>query len=254
MNAPSSFLIHIPIFLAATLLLGVPLADAYVASSSSYRIQADSINTGGNLSTSTNYSVQDTLGESAVGTSSSISYQVKAGYQQMQQVYIALAVPGNLTLVPNIPSTGGGTANGVGVWNVVTDDAAGYSMTIRASTSPALQSGVKNFPDYTPGGAVPDFTFTTPASASRFGFSPEGGDIIQRYKDNGAACNAGALDTASACWDALSTTATAIAASQSANHPSGTQTTIRFRASSDAGNIQPAGSYSATATVTILPR
>ena len=90
------------------------------------------------------------------------------------------------------------------------------------------------------------------AAASRFGFSPEGTDIVQRFKDNGAACNAGALDSVSACWDVLSTTQTSIARRNTANSPAGTATTIRFHAGSGASNVQPAGAYTATATVTVL--
>lgn len=236
----------------ACVIISAPVAFAYVASSTSYRIQADSVNVGGILSTSTSYRAEDTLGEEGVGTSSSSSYRIKAGYQQMQEVYIAVTAPGDVTLAPNIPSTGGGTANGIASWTVTTDNLTGYTMNIRASGTPALASGANNFPDYVPAGADPDFTFTTPGASSRFGFSPEGTDITQRYKDNGATCNVGALDTASSCWAPLSTTAITIASRATPNHPTGTVTSVRFRAQSGAGNTQPGGSYVATTTVTVL--
>ena len=240
--------------LFAGLLLGVPFASAFVASSTSYHIQTDSINMGGGLGTSTSYRIEDTLGESGVGTSSSATYQIKAGYQQMQQGYIAITSPGSITLSPAILSVGGGTADGSAIWTVTTDNAAGYTMNIRSSGNPALASGANNFADYVPAGSDPDFTFTTPGAGSRFGFSPEGANIVQKYKDNGAACNAGALDAASACWAALSSTTPAtIASSAVPNHPSGTPTTVRFRAVSGAANVQPLGSYTATATLTVLP-
>ena len=239
--------------LSASFLVGVPFAFAYVASSSNYRIQTDSVNIGGVFSSSTSYRAEDTLGESGVGTSSSASFSVKAGYQQMQAVYLALAPSGNVTLTPNIPSTGGGAADAVASFTVTTDNVAGYSMTLTSSQAPALASGANNFTDYLPAGANPDFSFTTPASASRFGFSPEGTDITQRYKDNGATCNIGAGDTLSACWDALSTTPITVAQRISANNPSGTQINLRFHATSDAANFQPAGAYVATSSVTVLP-
>lgn len=171
----------------------------------------------------------------------------------MQGVYLAVAPSGNVSLSPNIPATGGGSADAVASFTVTTDNSTGYSMTIASALSPALNSGVNNFLDYVPAGANPDYTFTTPAAQSRFGFSPEGADIVQRYKDNGVSCNVGALNTASACWDALSTTPISIASRGSANNPAGTLTDIRFHAASGASNIQPAGSYVATATVTVLP-
>ena len=235
-----------------TLLVGVPFASAYVASSTNYRIQSDSINVGGMLSTSTSYRTEDTLGEEGVGTSSSAIYFIKGGYQQMHETYLAVTAPGNVTLSPNILSLGGGVANGQAAWTVTTDNEAGYTMNIRASTTPALTSGANSFANYVPVGTDPDFTFTTPALSARFGFTPEGADIVQKYKDNGSVCNAGAGDTASACWDPLLTTADTIVTRTSSNHPSGTATTIRFRAESGVSNTQPIGTYVATATLTVL--
>lgn len=242
------------LLLALAIIFTAPIAEAYVASSSSYRLQEDSINVAGGLSTSTNYRLEDTVGEDASGTSTSATYKLKAGYQQMQDVYLAITAPGNITLAPNIPTIGGGTANGQGAWTILTDNAAGYTATIVASAAPALVSGANNIPNYVPAGADPDFTFTTPAASARFGFSPEGTDIASRFRDNGVACNLGAGDTVNACWDALAATQKTIASRTTANHPSGIATTIKFRAVSGASNTQAAGSYTATATLTVMAR
>lgn len=247
----STHIIALPLVAVAVMIIFAPVAFAYVSSSTSYRIQADSVNVGGNLSTSTSYRAEDTIGEEGVGTSSSASYSIKAGYQQMQQVYLAISAPGNITLTPSIPTTGG-VANGLATWTVITDSAAGYTMNIRASGTPALQSGVNSFANYVTAGADPDFTFTTPVAASRFGFSPEGTDILQRYKDNGVICNAGVLDTASSCWVPLLSTSDTIVTRTTPNHPSGTPTTVRFRAESGSSNLQPAGVYLATSTITVI--
>lgn len=238
--------------LGVSLLLGTPLALAYVASSTNYRIQSDSVNTGGALSTSPSYRAEDTLGEPGTGTSSSATFALKAGYQQMHGSYLAISAPGNITLAPSIPSSGGGVANGSATWTVTTDNEAGYTMSIQASSTPALVSGVNSFANYIPVGADPDFAFTTPAAASRFGFTPEGVDIVQKYKDNGASCNTGSLDTANACWDPLLTSADTVAARTLANHPTGSATTIRFRAESGTSNTQAAGLYVATTTITVF--
>lgn len=241
-----------PLSFFAVLLIGVPIASAYVASSSMYRLQSDSINVGGTLSTSTSFRVEDTVGEHAIGTSSSATYVVKAGYQQMQGSFLTVTVPANVTLAPNIPSVSGGIANGLTSLTVTTDNTTGYSMSINSSASPALSSGANNFPNYVPAGADPDLAFSTPIGSSRFGFSPEGGDIVQRWKDDGSVCNAGVLDTGSACWGPLSTTPETIVSRSLSNTPSGTLTTIRFRAESGASNVQPAGSYTATTTITVI--
>jgi hypothetical protein len=235
-------------------LLVLPFLTEAVATSTNYRIEADSINTAGTLSTSSSYRLEDTTGEVATGIGTSSVYRTNAGYQQMLISSLSLTIPGSITLSPNIPDTGGGIATGQGSWLVVTDNTAGYTMQIRATGSPALVSGGNNFANYTPATSDPDFTFSILANTAEFGFSPEGSHIVSRYRDNGAACNTGSSDTGDRCWDALTTTDRLIAQSSSANHPGGVQTTIKFRAESGASNIQPAGSYTATATVTVLAR
>lgn len=235
----------------ATLFLS-PLAYAAVMNSTSYSIQSDSINFGGGKSGSTNYSQESTFGEIATGLSNSTNYQIKAGYQQMQEVYLSIATVADVTLSPSINSTGGGTANGSTVVTVTTDDPAGYELYIKASSTPALKSGSNSFADYVPAGANPDLTFTVGAATSAFGFSPEGSDIVQKYKDNGSTCNAGSSDTTNACWNALSTVNELIAKKTTGNHPSGTATTLKFRAQSGVSNVQPVGTYTATTTVTAI--
>ncbi len=239
------------IFLAVFLPM---IASAVVASSTNYRLEADSINSAGGFSSSSAYRLEDTTGESASGVGTSTTYRTNAGYQQMLVSSLSLSVPGSISLAPNIPDTGGGAATGQGSWLVTTDNPAGYTMQIRALGTPALSSGANNFANYTPAAADPDFTFSLLATVAEFGFSPEGADIATRYRDNGATCNSGAGDTTDRCWDALTTTDRLIALRTTPNQSGGTATTIKFRAESGASNVQPAGSYTATATVTVLAR
>ncbi len=217
--------------------------------SAAYKIQSDSVNVGGAPSSSTNYGVNDTLGEAGTGDSSSATYALHAGYWQMQESYIALSSPTDLSL-SSMGGVSGGSTEGTTSWTVTTDNAAGYTMSINAATSPALKSGSNSFADYAPAGASPDYTFTNAASDSAFGFSPEGTQVTSRYKDNGSACNTGSSETSGKCWDGLSTSAATIAGSSTSNHPSGSTVTVRFRAESGASHLQPAGTYSATITVT----
>jgi len=231
---------------------GVNPLFAAVMNSTNYSIQSDSINFGGGLSTSTNYKDESTFGEIAVGKSASSNYNLKAGYQQMLQVYLALGTVADVTLSPSIDGTVGGVANGQTVVTVTTDDPAGYELYIKASSTPALVSGVNFFTDYVPVGANPDLTFITPVAASRFGFSPEGSAIVSRWKDDGSSCNTGALDTADSCWDQIGTVNKLVASEATSNYPSGTQTTLKFRASSGGSNLQAVGTYTATTTVTAI--
>jgi hypothetical protein len=235
------------------MLLTLTLADGQVMQSATYRIQSDSVNFGGGLSSSTNYRIESTAGEVGTGESSSTNYALKAGYQQMQEVYIALSGMGAVTLTPSIPGISGGFSNGSTTFTVTTDSRSGYDVTIRASQSPAMQKGGDSIADYAPSGAAPDFSFTTDATDSHLGFTPEGVDIVSRYKDNGATCNTGGVDTSLSCWDGLSTTDRTIVSRTSANHPTGSTTTVHFRVGVGGSVYQAPGTYTATTTITALP-
>ena len=237
-------------FSAVFLALATPaLLWAAVMQSGSYRIQSDSINVGGGYSTSSNYAEQDTVGEAGSGTSSSASYNLSAGYQALQSTYLAISDSADISL-PSIGGVSGGVSNAQSVWTVTTDDPAGYQLTVVATSTPALRSASSSVPDYVPAGAAPDYVFTYASNVSVFGFSPEGSDIVSRYKDNGSVCNSGSGDTTDRCWDGLSTTPRVIAGSTSANHPTGTATTIKYEVGIGTSKIQDAGTYRASVVVT----
>lgn len=223
-----------------------------VMTSGSYKIQSDSINFGGTRSASGSYNMEDTAGEIGTGESSSLNYKVKAGYQQMQEVYLAMTAVSNVTLSPNIGGVTGGTADGSASFTVTTDNPAGYFVTIQASSSPALASPLDSFADYGATVATPDFTFSIPSTASAFAFTAEGADIVSGFKDNGFSCAVGSIDTVDKCWASLSTSVQTIVNRTSANHPSGTLTTLKFRAQSGSSHIQTAGTYVSTTTVTAI--
>ena len=242
------------LILTPLLLSTIILAEAVGMQSGSYRIESDSINFGGGLSTSTNYTLESTAGEIATGESSSAAYKLKAGYQQMHEAYISLSGITPVTLSPSIPGISGGFSNGSTTLTVVTDSPSGYGLTIMASQNPAMQKGADSIADYVPGGANPDFTFTTDATDSHLGYTPEGADITSRYKDNGAACGTGGTaDALLSCWDGLATTERTIASRTTANHPQGSTTTINFRVGVGGSVFQAPGLYTATTTVTALP-
>lgn len=241
---------YFSLFLGA-LMFAVPHAlVAQVMQSTAYKIQSDSINAGGGTASSTSYSLEDTAGEVSSGESNSSSYGLHAGYWQMQETYLAISPPSDLSLGSLSGITGVGS-EGTADWTVTTDSVAGYEMTIQTTTSPALASPLDSFADYVPEGADPDYNFSISPSASAFGFSPEGPDVAVRFKDNGVACNAGTLETTAKCWDGLSTTPQTIVSRTSGNHPNGSTTTVRFRAENGTNHLQTSGNYSANITVTV---
>jgi hypothetical protein len=222
-------------------------------SSQNYSITSDSVNAGGIFSTSTNYNLEDTAGDIATGISSSTNFLLYAGYQKQQMSDISLTPGSDVIMSPSIAGITGGTANGSSTFTVISDNDPGYMVTIKASSSPALTTGVESFADYTPSGAMPDFTFSVAAGTSEFGFSPEGSDIDSRFLDNGAACGTGTSDATLSCWDALSTSDQTIVRRMSATASTGSQTILNFRAAVGSGKIQPEGVYVSTTTITILP-
>jgi len=226
-------------------------ADAYVASSTNYRIQSDSINVGGILSTSTNYRIEDTAGEAGTGLATGTTYKLFGGYQEMHEIYISISSPSDVSMSPSI--TGGDrTSNGSVSWLVTTDSESGYTFAIKAGSAPALSSSASSFSDYSPQSGNPDFTWSVTGNNSEFGFTPSGSHITSTYKDDGSSCGGGSQDTSSACWDGFSTSNKTIASLSSGNHPNGTATTISLRAEIGPASSQPVGSYSASITATAL--
>ncbi|OGG65107.1 hypothetical protein A2929_03625 [Candidatus Kaiserbacteria bacterium RIFCSPLOWO2_01_FULL_45_25] len=241
------------IILTSLCLGSLALTFAQVRTSSSYQLQSDSINFGGGLSTSTNYSLESTAGEIATGPADSTSYSLRAGYQQMQEVFLSLTGGQNVSLSPSIGGLTGGTSNGSTSVVVLTDSPSGYELTIVAANSPAMQNGAETIADYVPvASPAADFTFTTGSTDAHFGFSPEGDDIVLRYKDSGGVCGVDSLDTTLACWDGLSTSDTVVAQGPS-NQPNGATTTINFRVGVGGSAPVVAGTYIATTTLTAIP-
>lgn len=240
--------------ITALLFYGAFVAHAYIASSTNYRIETDTISAGGIRSTSSNYTAQDTLGGIGTGTGTSTSYQILAGYQPMGEVYMAITSPSDASMSPSI-SSGSGVGKGATAWTATTDSPSGYTLTIRAGAAPAMTSSNDQFSDYsTESSGVPDYTWNISSGNSEFGFSPEGNDIIQSYKDNGSICNAGSSDTSERCWDRFTTANKTIASASVGNHPSGTATTIRFQSEIASSRSQKAGTYSADITATAVPQ
>lgn len=238
--------------IATPLLFGsIAYTTAQVMQSTNYRLSQDSINFAGGLSTSTSYSVESTAGEVATGDRASTNYQLRGGYQQLDTSYIAITPAADVVMTPAIGGITGGTANGSTTVTVITDSPSGYTLSIKASDSPALKKGSDSIANYVPAGD-PDFSFSVAAGQARFGYSPSGAHITQRFKDNGASCNAGTGDTLAACWDGLSVSDVQIAGDTSPNVPSGTPTVLYFRTGIGNQVTQPSGLYTATTTVTAL--
>ncbi len=224
-----------------------------VMQSDNYQIEFDSINMGGGYSTSASYMQEGSIGEVGSGYSDSETYGLYAGYQQSPGIYIAITPVSSLTLAPDLGYLTGGTANGSTTLTAKTDNILGYTLSIKAGDDPAMQcvSGgcnplSDNIADYTPSGSDPDYAWDV-GSNSEFGYTVEGDDIVQKFKNSGSSCNSGSSDDADACWWYLQTSEETIASASAKNNPDGTATTIKFRAQTGA---KTTGRYAASLSVT----
>ncbi len=230
-------------------LLSLELGFAQVSSSTNYRLETDSINFGGGLSSSTSYVQESTFGELGTGISSSTNYELRAGYQQMQEVYLSITQPADVDLSPDIGGITGGTSDGSTDFTVTTDSPAGYAVTIESPNSPAMQSSSSTIPDHS---AIISRNFNTTGGA-RFGYSVFGSHAIDAFYNNGSSCGIVGSNVAQECWRGLTTSPYTILEGSGSNHPAGTDTTLYFRVGVQAGAGVATGLYTATTTLTALP-
>lgn len=240
------------LFLTTLIFSVVSVGFAQIRSSTNYQIQSDSINVAGGYSSSSNYQQESTVGEVATGRSTSTTYSLRAGYQQMQEIFLSLSGATDLVMDTALGGLTGGTANASSTYTVVTDNPAGYQLTIVAQNNPAMQKGADSIADYDDGG-VADTTFTITATDALFGYTVDGVDTSQYFLDSAGTCGSGTTDSSFACWTGLDTVARTVAQSAAANQPAGATTTLHFRVGIGGNAAVPAGEYIATTTITALP-
>jgi hypothetical protein len=166
----------------------------------------------------------------------------------------------NVTMSGSLTGLTGGTSNGQTQVVVLTNDSSGYTMTIKASSSPAMQGDSQGgtISDYTSASAsIPDYAFSVP-TGYEFGYTVSASttsDLAQKFLDNGSnACNTGSADTSgsTSCWYGLSTTATSTVVRATETVASGATTTVFFRVTINSGSSIPEDTYTATSTLTVV--
>ena len=191
--------------------------------------------------------------------------QIAKSATATDEVVITLAVSSEVTVSDcadftmtgsPIPGITGGTATGDCTWTVTTNDTAGFSMSIKASSSPALATGSYSFADYTEANSgTPDYTWSVAASASEFGYTVEpatAADTVQAFLDDGAsACNTGSTNGVNTCWYHTTTTDYTIINRSSETGANGEDEVVRFKAEVGSSSFQEAETYQATITVTV---
>lgn len=106
-------------------------------SSTNYYIYADVISVGGVLSTSSAYSLQDTAGEPFAGFVTSSSYEIKGGYQAMEQDELSLSISDSALSLGSLVNY---TASSTVSTNISVDSgsAGGFSLSISGVTGSIL--------------------------------------------------------------------------------------------------------------------
>jgi hypothetical protein len=143
----------------ALIMAAIPVNVFAAMSSTNYYIYADSVETGGGLSTGGVYSLEGSLGESPSDFSTSSAYEIRAGYQYMERGYLSIIVA--------TPSLNLGTLSTSSVSSastdvtVSTDSATGYNMSISAVSGSVIT-------------AVGDGAVS--AGSEEYGFSASGSD------------------------------------------------------------------------------
>lgn len=164
----------------------------------------------------------------------------------------------NVVMSGSIAGITGGTSNGGTQVNVLTNNANGYLMTIKASSSPAMQGDTQggSIPNYTPADVnTPDFTFAVGANTGEFAYTVEASttaDLFSKFLDDGGACGTGGGDTALACWYNVTTTPYTLVNRSTETAQSGSTSTLLFRVQITSNPIPaiPQDTYTATTTLT----
>jgi hypothetical protein len=166
---------------------------------------------------------------------------------------ISITSPADITLTAL--STSQNTAVGSAVWTVTTNSALGYSLTLFASTAPAMSrsGGGGNIVDYTPSSSETPETWSV-SGAAEFGYSARGADVPTGTWGTDADCIAGAdVPSTTLKWRDFDLTGSAdqIATSSTITSTSGTASTMCV-ATEQAGIFANSGTYSATITATAI--
>lgn len=165
---------------------------------------------------------------------------------------ISLSSPSDITMTAL--STTNNSAVGSATWTVTTNNDDGYTLTLHASTAPALarSGGGGNIADYTPAVSETPETWSVASGEVEFGFSAFGTDVNTTTYGTDSDCIAGAdVPSAGLKWRDFDLTGSAdqIATAALPTTTSGTAVTMCVATEQDT-LFAVAGSYSATVTAT----
>ena len=251
----------IKLFVVVVLGAGLFLTtSAFVATSTNYHLQSDTINTAGVLSTSTNYRMEDTTREIASGVSTSTTYKISAGYQQMMEVSLAISPASDITM--SELSLVQHTALGSTTWSIITDNVAGYSASVYTEVSEACsdrdgQGAIDSLCDVSTGESFADILESKHlwdvSNEYAFGWSAYGDDVSGNGPDTTCAHAVGVnVPSGGLLWQGFHATTTFdVASSSIRTSPTGTETVFCLATEQDT-TLAPSGDYEVTVMITAV--
>lgn len=161
---------------------------------------------------------------------------------------ISITSPSDETMSRNI-GVSADTATGDTVWNVKTNNAAGYTLSVKATTSPAMHNGSNSIDDYTPAVAATPETWSV-SSGAEFGFSAFGTDVPTGTWGTDSDCIAAAhVPSAGLLYRDFDTSDIQIATRAATTTTAGVDSTVCFAVEQDTFYI-PSGVYQASIVAT----
>lgn len=114
------------------IILLLPVSVWAAMSSTNYTIYADSVETGGGLSSGGVYGLEDTIGEGIISQTGSATYDIKAGYQAMVLGSLSMNISTTTITFGDLSTT---SVSSVGTTITVTADAdSGFSMSVQSAS------------------------------------------------------------------------------------------------------------------------
>lgn len=164
---------------------------------------------------------------------------------------ISITDAANTSMSQNLGVTAN-TAIATSTWNVKTNNAAGYTLGVRATTSPAMRNGTNNILDYTPAVAATPETWDVSNNAE-FGFSAFGTDVSTGTWGATTNCGAAHVPNATLKYRDFDTSDITIGSRAATTTTAGIDSTVCYAVEQDTFYV-PSGVYQATivATATAL--
>lgn len=163
---------------------------------------------------------------------------------------ITISDGANVTMTPNIGLISNSSI-GSSAWTVVTNDADGYTLAVKASSSPALVSATDSFADYTETVNGTPEAWSISSGTKEFGFSAYGTDTPTGTWGTAGSCGAAGVPEALQYYVGPKTSDKQIASRASVTPVAGINTSICF-AAEQKDVFADSGVYTATITATAL--